>query len=76
VAPLRRQRREVLLAGLESLDLLARRALEIHPEPQDREHDPRNAGRDVLRHLPALLACEFLNLRIVGGNFGLLQRSP
>jgi hypothetical protein len=65
-APLRCERREILLPTLQGSDFFARGTLEIHPEPQNGNKDARYTSSNVLSRLEAFFAREFLHPAIVG----------
>jgi hypothetical protein len=57
--------RQVLLAALQGSDLLPRRPLEIHREPQWPNDETGDAHCYVLGHLAAFVASEILDLGVV-----------
>jgi hypothetical protein len=66
----RRQCRKVLLTRLQRGDILAGRAFPVHAEPEHRDYNAAHTRNYVLGGLPTLLVGEFLDLDIVGFDFG------
>jgi hypothetical protein len=55
-----------LLTRLESRDVFARRALEVHRKPDGPDDYSRDAGGDVLGNLEALFICKLFDFDVVG----------